>query len=159
VERKCINRAGAYKKVYLLATVQMNLNMFNGRLSQEQSGQPTCMGTINVGQPENLLKKLTFTPLRIIFRLCSGSQTTLMQEPKTSVNSPSFWALIFDVFLYSFNFSNIHFSRQIIRGSRDSCLAPSLPPPMALSFISGFMPRHIIILAVIREVQIVSCMA
>jgi hypothetical protein len=57
-------------------------------------------------------------------------------------NSLSFLAITFDAFIISFNFSNIHLFRQIIRGSRDACLvAPSLPPPMALSFISGFMPR------------------
>jgi hypothetical protein len=67
VERKCINRTGAHKKVYLHATVQMNWNIFNGGLSQEQSGQPTCVGTINVGQPENLLTTLTFMPFQVLF--------------------------------------------------------------------------------------------
>ena len=69
-----MNRAGAHKKVYLHAAVQMKWNMFNGGLSQEESGQPTCMGTINVGQPENLLTTLAFMPLTIIFRFYSGSR-------------------------------------------------------------------------------------
>ena len=76
MERKC-NRAGTHKKVYLHAAVLMSWNMFNGRLWQEQCGQSTCMGTINVGQPENLLTNLTSPPLTIIFRLYSKSLYTL----------------------------------------------------------------------------------
>ena len=75
MERKCNNRARAHKKVYLHEAVQMNWNMFSGRLSQEQYEQSTFMDTINVGKPENVLTKLTFTPLTIIFRFYSGKKS------------------------------------------------------------------------------------
>jgi len=74
--------------------------------------------------------------------LLMKSLNALYSGNKNVFKSLSFLAIMFDVFLNSFNLSNIHFFRQIIRGSRDACLvAPSLPPPMALSFIPGFMPR------------------
>jgi hypothetical protein len=74
---KCINRAGAHNKVHLSPCGSTDeLEYVNWWIIAWTVRTANMHGyyTINMGQPDNLLTTVTFTPLTTIFRLYSGSR-------------------------------------------------------------------------------------